>query len=189
MIARMLSSDVRPRGSIYPMGPERFDAGFARKSADQYGVFAVQLIKGYRAPRITYVEDDDNDPTRKMPALAGNPSTLIPTIEEPVAEAASWRGVWLAVAAFVAIAVFVVADRTVPRTHSLGMDHSGRKPSTEGVLIGPASRAGETVFVDDQARGVVPAAVTVSCGTRRVRIGKSGAVRVLDVPCGGSLEL
>lgn len=159
----------------------------------------------------------EDDPTMKMPALSGRTTTLNPVIadatlerflasplcdeldesdESGELEVSSARGQGIrrvarfAVAVVVAagLALLVTGDHTRAQAFTLGMDRA-RAPETDGVLIGPASRAGETLFVDDRAVGLVPSPVTVACGVRSVRIGKAGAVRAIDVPCGGRITL
>jgi serine/threonine-protein kinase len=45
------------------------------------------------------------------------------------------------------------------------------------------------IFVDDVTVGQTPDTVTVKCGMRAVKLGSSGRVQRLDVPCGGEVTL
>lgn len=87
-----------------------------------------------------------------------------------------------------AMVLLVAGSTRRSQSFTLGMDRAAR-PVTSGELVGPDTRAGETVYVDDVAVGVVPNVLTVKCGVASVRIGKTGAVRSIDIPCGGRVTL
>ncbi len=48
---------------------------------------------------------------------------------------------------------------------------------------------GRRIFVDGKTLGQTPQSVTVKCGSRAVKIGSSGRVRTIDVPCGGEITV
>jgi hypothetical protein len=61
--------------------------------------------------------------------------------------------------------------------------------TTDGVIVLPASAAGHRVFVDGRLVEVKNSRASVPCGSHEVRIGSSGAVRKLDIVCGGETAL
>jgi hypothetical protein len=155
--------------------------------------------RGYAAPKITYL-DDDNNPTVKLRALSQRSTTLIPVSADdtwfnPTLQMVSPRELrvrrmarWT-VAGVVAISAVVlgIAAEQPPHSVTLGADHQ-RVDLDVGEIVGPESRAGETMFVDDVAVGKV-GAIKVECGVRSVRVGDKGASRKIDVPCGGRITL
>ncbi len=153
----------------------------------------------------------EEDPTLKVPALSRRTTTLNPVMADatlerflasPTVDDSDELSVMsttslrvrrvarFAVAGIVAASAALLANGNYTRAQSftLGMDRPGA-PEADGVLVGPESRSGETIFVDDRAVGTVPAPVTVACGVRTVRIGRAGSVRAIDVPCGGRVTL
>jgi tetratricopeptide (TPR) repeat protein len=61
------------------------------------------------------------------------------------------------------------------------------KPPTTGVLKTKAW--GRRVYVDGHIVGEGGRALTVPCGTRRVKVGSTGTTRTVSIPCGGTLQL
>lgn len=61
------------------------------------------------------------------------------------------------------------------------------KPPTTGVLKTKAW--GRRVCVDGHIVDEGGRALTVPCGTRRVRVGSTGTTRTVSIPCGGTLQL
>jgi|GEM_PF-6857044 len=59
--------------------------------------------------------------------------------------------------------------------------------SEVGEILTPREEAGHRLFVDGRFAGAAGAPVVVRCGTRAVRVGSAGRLRVVDVPCGGSV--
>jgi hypothetical protein len=215
MIRRMMQLNVRPPERISAVentiAAGTVVRGVCPHDALRLAGVPVQLLRtqSYDAPRITYVDDDaatiprvaltaerarellaQDDPTTKMPALSKRTTTLNPVMADGDAtrEVSVRRFGWFFLLVVLACIAVAVVRFTRVQSFILGMAHE-RAPSTEGELLGPESRAGETVFVDDHALGTVPAPITVTCGVRHVRIGKSGTVRAVDVPCGGRVTL
>jgi serine/threonine-protein kinase len=48
---------------------------------------------------------------------------------------------------------------------------------------------GRRIFVDDRTVGQTPESVLVKCGARSVKIGSAGHRQVVDVPCGGEINI
>jgi hypothetical protein len=49
--------------------------------------------------------------------------------------------------------------------------------------------AGRRIFVDGRTVGQTPKSFMVKCGSRTVKIGSSGRRQVVDVPCGGEIDV
>ncbi|MGO8995168.1 MAG: hypothetical protein ACLQVI_17775 [Polyangiaceae bacterium] len=47
--------------------------------------------------------------------------------------------------------------------------------------------AGHRIFIDGRLAGEGPRALSLSCGPHQLRIGSAGAIRAIDVPCGGEV--
>ncbi len=58
-----------------------------------------------------------------------------------------------------------------------------------GILRMPPSAAGHRIYVDGRLLGDGAAILTVPCGPRKVRIGRQGSERVVNVPCGGDIDV
>lgn len=176
-------------------------AGMVAEAVCDFALGSVQRSAvRYAAPKITYVEDD-NDPTLKMPALSQRTTTLVPVSADdtwfnPTLQMVSPRELrvrrvarWVALGVVSLSAVFLaVAAQQPTHVSTLGADHQ-RVDDSSGEIVGPESRTGETVFVDDAAIGKVPSPLKVECGLRSIRIGEKGATRKIDVPCGGRVTL
>jgi hypothetical protein len=61
--------------------------------------------------------------------------------------------------------------------------------ATTGTLSTSGAAPGRRIFVDDRTVGETPKAIVVPCGSHRVRVGSRGATAVIDVPCGGEINL
>ncbi|GEM_PF-1579043 len=61
------------------------------------------------------------------------------------------------------------------------------KPPTTGILKTKAW--GRRVYIDGRIVGEGGRPLTVPCGTRRVKIGSTGKTRVMNIPCGGTLQV
>ena len=91
-----------------------------------------------------------------------------------------------------AIAVPVAASAEPPRDPSLGADApvsgaaAGDAAATGRILTEPGEHR---VFVDGKSVGHEGTPVVVACGRRLVRIGSTGPSRVIDVPCGGDVNV
>jgi hypothetical protein len=59
----------------------------------------------------------------------------------------------------------------------------------KGALGIPANASGHRVFVDGRIVASQPGTVVVDCGRRTIKIGHDGREQVLDVPCGGRIDV
>jgi serine/threonine-protein kinase len=64
-----------------------------------------------------------------------------------------------------------------------GIDPGMGRISTSGTA------PGRRIFVDDKVVGQTPTSVTVKCGAHKVKLGSTGALQAIDVPCGGELAV
>jgi hypothetical protein len=62
-------------------------------------------------------------------------------------------------------------------------------PSAMGLLITSNAPRGHRVFVNGHPVGQTPQVILVECGSTRVKIGRSGQERVVDVPCGQEIDV
>lgn len=60
-------------------------------------------------------------------------------------------------------------------------------PPGMGVIKTDGAVSGRRIFVDERTMGQTPAPITVKCGAHSVKIGSSGRVKNVDVPCGGAI--
>ena len=159
--------------------------------------------RNYAPPRITYVDDDDNNPTLKLPALSKRTTTLNPLASEPgraelgrdepgpvttrelrVRRVARW---FIGSVVVMSTVVLAAGYRIAREQHfTLGAAHKNRAKTT-GEFLAPDSN--ETVFVDDTPAGRAPDTLTIPCGLRRIRLGDKGTTRSIDIPCGGRVTL
>jgi hypothetical protein len=65
---------------------------------------------------------------------------------------------------------------------------SGPKPDGKTALLRtPPAGSGRRVFVDGKVVGEGPGPLVVPCGTHSIKVGSSGKVQTVDVPCGGDI--
>lgn len=57
---------------------------------------------------------------------------------------------------------------------------------TTGALVTDPAEVGHRIFVDGRFAGPAGAALTVRCGWHDVRVGSTGSLRHVEVPCGGA---
>jgi serine/threonine-protein kinase len=62
-------------------------------------------------------------------------------------------------------------------------------PSGMGLLKTSDLSGGRRIFVDDRTAGQTPESILVKCGTRSVKIGSSGRRQLVEVPCGGEIDV
>ncbi len=62
-------------------------------------------------------------------------------------------------------------------------------PVGMGRLVTAAATTGRRIFVDERTLGQTPEPILVKCGAHAVRIGSAGRRLLVDVPCGGELEV
>jgi hypothetical protein len=62
-------------------------------------------------------------------------------------------------------------------------------PDDKGRLSTAGSAPGRRIFVDDRTVGETPNDVIVPCGSHRVRVGSRGTTSIVEVPCGGELNV
>jgi hypothetical protein len=60
---------------------------------------------------------------------------------------------------------------------------------TEGTLVAPRTKVSHRVFVDGRVLGETGQSFTVQCGSHTVKIGSQGRRQIVEVPCGGNVEL
>ncbi|MBX3230468.1 MAG: serine/threonine protein kinase [Labilithrix sp.] len=62
-------------------------------------------------------------------------------------------------------------------------------PPDMTLLRTEGSNVGRRIFVDGRSVGQTPSSVTVKCGPHELRIGSSGVVKQMDLPCGGEVTV
>jgi hypothetical protein len=58
-----------------------------------------------------------------------------------------------------------------------------------GVITTATAAKNRRIFVDDKVVGQTPSSVTVQCGAHKVKLGSSGLVQDIDVPCGSEIAV
>jgi hypothetical protein len=62
-------------------------------------------------------------------------------------------------------------------------------PDDTGLLDTPSALWNHRVFVDGQARGAGGDIIRLPCGKHSVRLGSTGRVQSIEVPCGGTVAI
>jgi len=128
------------------------------------GLGATAAISAFRSPL---------GRVRPTSTLAMDPTTL----SRPAASAASVDAVDTSRAR--ALLEESVVDLDPPRATP--------REATKGVLLLPPAAYGHRVYVEDRVVGSATAAVSVTCGRHRIKIGSLGRDRQIVVPCGGDV--
>jgi serine/threonine-protein kinase len=58
-----------------------------------------------------------------------------------------------------------------------------------GVIRTTNAIPGRRIYVDDRVVGQTPDSATIKCGPHQIKVGSSGKVQTIDVPCGGEISL
>jgi hypothetical protein len=75
-------------------------------------------------------------------------------------------------------------ERAAPRGRAEWVDPA---PDNTGLLDTPSALWNHRVFIDGLTRGAGGDVIRVPCGRHSVRLGSSGRVQSVDVPCGGTV--
>lgn len=133
-------------------------------------IAALRLDRGSSPPAAAAI-------TTSMPVQAPSPPSTTP-------DAAVTEDLVVDAGTVVATAAEVIVDASAAATSV-----TAAVDPRSGVLRLPKSAAGHRVFVDGRVFNPTTDRLSVPCGRREVKIGSQGAVRSIDVPCAGEIDV